>query len=129
MAHAFVARIPERLDAGTLYVSIEATTAVHLCACGCGREVVTPLSPVGWQVIFDGDSVSLYPSIGNWDFPCRSHYWIERGRVLRALAWDEEDVAAHDAEEQMRRRSHFGDRPATDDESVGPADEGHLSRR
>jgi len=34
--------------------------------------VVTPLSPTGWSLIFDGETVSLYPSIGNWNFPCRS---------------------------------------------------------
>ena len=111
MAHAFVPRVPERLEAGTLYVSIETTTMVHLCACGCGREVVTPLSPVGWQVTFDGETVSLHPSIGNWDFPCRSHYWIDRGRVLRARSWDHEEVAEHDASEARARVAYFANRP------------------
>ena len=24
---------------------------------------------------------ALFPTIGNWSVPCRSHYWIERSRV------------------------------------------------
>jgi hypothetical protein len=30
---------------------------------------------------FDGESISLYPSIGNWNFACQSHYWIRRNEV------------------------------------------------
>ena len=45
LGHEFVEGIPERLEEGVLYVSILYATAMHLCACGCGREVVTPLTP------------------------------------------------------------------------------------
>jgi hypothetical protein len=38
--HAFVERVPERLEEGVLYVSILYATAMHFCACGCRREVV-----------------------------------------------------------------------------------------
>jgi hypothetical protein len=42
---------------------------------------------------FDGESVWLRPSIGNWSFPCRSHYWIVRaGQVRWARTWSEEEV-------------------------------------
>jgi Family of unknown function (DUF6527) len=34
--------------------------------------------------IFDGRSISLDPSIGNWGFQCRSHYWIKNNRVVWA---------------------------------------------
>ena len=77
LSHKFVEFIPEQLQEGVLYVSTTYATAVHLCFCGCGREVVTPLSPTDWKLIFDGETVSLSPSIGNWSFPCRSHYWIK----------------------------------------------------
>lgn len=70
----FVDAAPERPSVATLYVSIRYASAIHLCACGCGRKVVTPLSPHDWRLIFDGDTVSLYPSVGNWSFPCQSHY-------------------------------------------------------
>ncbi|WP_300381169.1 DUF6527 family protein [Henriciella sp.] len=79
--HQFVEAIPNRIERDILYVSLEFATAVHLCQCGCGLEVVAPLSPTDWRMTFDGVSVSLHPSIGNWSFPCRSHYWIRGGRI------------------------------------------------
>jgi hypothetical protein len=41
----------------------------------------SPLSPTDWKLTFDGVSVSLHPSDGNWSFPCRSHYRIEYNRA------------------------------------------------
>ena len=64
-----------------MYISIPYTTAAHKCCCGCGVEVVTPIDPIGWEMTFDGRSVSLKPSIGNWNLDCQSHYWIERNQV------------------------------------------------
>ena len=81
LSHEFVEFIPEHLQEGVLYVSVTYATAVHLCFCGCGREVVTPLSPTDWKLTFNGETVSLSPSIGNWSFSCRSHYWIESNCV------------------------------------------------
>ena len=96
--HRFVEFIPETLDEGVLYISTTYATALHRCACGCGREVVTPLSPTFWRMTFDGETISLYPSIGNWNFPCRSHYWIERSHVRTAPDWSDLEV------ENARRR-------------------------
>ena len=83
MTHVFVEEIPIETQHGVLYVSMECATAIHRCACGCGQEVVTPLSPTDWSLIFDGETVSLDPSIGNWSLPCRSHYFVDRG----AISW------------------------------------------
>lgn len=88
--HKFVEFIPDALNEGILYVSVTHGTSVHRCCCGCGREVVTPLTPADWRMIFDGETVSLYPSIGNWNFPCRSHYWISENRVEWVPRWNEE---------------------------------------
>ena len=88
---AFVEKIPIELEEGRLYISMEYTTAIHRCACGCGLEVVTPLGPTDWKLIFDG-TVSLSPSIGNWNFPCRSHYWVKRDRVEWAGSWTDEQI-------------------------------------
>jgi len=77
----FVDMIPQTLETGVIYVSIEYGTTAHLCCCGCGYEVTLPLTPTDWSVTYDGESVSLAPSVGNSSFPCRSHYWIRRGRV------------------------------------------------
>lgn len=84
LKHAFVEFMPSELQEGVLYVSIQYATAIHTCACGCGNKVVTPISPGDWQLLFDGNSVSLTPSIGNWQFPCRSHYWITSNKVCWA---------------------------------------------
>jgi Family of unknown function (DUF6527) len=92
LEHRFVQYIPERLDSGVLYISMEYATAAHRCCCGCGEEVVTPFSPTDWSMTFDGEAVSLSPSIGNWNFACRSHYFIRRGRVLEAGAWTDNQV-------------------------------------
>lgn len=85
--HKFVEFIPDTLEEGVLYITTEYATALHKCACGCGQEVVTPLSPKDWKLIFDGKTVSLYPSIGNWRLPCRSHYWIENNQIIDANRW------------------------------------------
>lgn len=92
MTHKFVETMPSYLEEGILYVSLRYATAVHKCACGCGTKVVTPISPATWQLIFDGDAVSLVPSVGNWALPCRSHYWIRGGRILWVAPWTEDEI-------------------------------------
>lgn len=94
LAHRFVTSVPDVLDPGVLYVSVDYDTTIHLCACGCGSQVVLPLHPSAWRVTYDGETVSMTPSVGNWSFPCRSHYWIEHGRIRWAPAWTDAQVAA-----------------------------------
>lgn len=77
-----VHRVPENLELGRLYVCFDCDVVVHLCACGCGKKVVLPIAPDCWAVKYDGESVSLEPSIGNFQFPCHSHYWIRHNRVV-----------------------------------------------
>lgn len=77
----FVDGAPPTLEPGVLYVSIRHKSVLHLCACGCGYEVVTPLAPHRWSLAFDGETVSLEPSIGNSALPCRSHYYVTNNRV------------------------------------------------
>jgi len=77
----FVDFIPEELDEGVIYISEAYKTIVHRCCCGCGHEVVTPLSPVDWQLKQEGKLVTIRPSIGNWNYPCQSHYLITRNKV------------------------------------------------
>lgn len=111
--HAFVEHIPKLLEEGVVYVSIEYGTAVHRCCCGCGDEVVTPLTPVDWSVIYDGETISLDPSVGNWSLDCRSHYWITRGRVHRAPSWSDEEIAENRARDRTRRAWFFDSRRGT----------------
>lgn len=102
-AHEFVDHIPERLEKGVLYVSIPYATGMHLCACGCGHEVVTPLCPTDWEMTFDGETVSLSPSIGNWSLECQSHYWIRRGRVRWARRMSRDEIERDRERDRMRK--------------------------
>lgn len=105
--HRFVDDMPETLEAGVLYVSMRYATAMHLCCCGCQREVVTPFSPAQWKMIFDGEGVSLHPSIGSWALPCRSHYFIRSGRVIEARPWSDEEVEYGQASDKLARSAHY----------------------
>lgn len=110
ISHEFVEFVPSELQEGTLYISIPYTTAVHLCACGCGIKVVTPIAPHEWQLLWDGDTVSLSPSIGNHQFPCRSHYWIRRNRIKWAPAMSEEEIAEGRRRDAEEREAYFAAR-------------------
>lgn len=77
----FVEVIPEDVEEGVLYISRRFRTATHLCACGCGTKVVTPLKPAKWALSEDGGLVTLRPSIGRWQLPCKSHYWITDNEI------------------------------------------------
>ena len=94
LRHRFVETIPDSIEPGVLYVSMEYATAAHRCCCGCGEEVVTPFSPAQWQMSFNGDTVSLHPSIGNWNLRCRSHYVIRDSRVIDAPKWTKKQIEA-----------------------------------
>ena len=97
----YVEYIPERLQPGLLYISRRLSTATHLCCCGCGLEVVTPLNPAKWQLSERNGTVSLSPSIGNWSFPCKSHYWIRANSVRWAAGMSSQLIAA--VQERDRR--------------------------
>lgn len=120
LRHEFVEYIPERPENGVLYVSMPYATAVHNCCCGCGREVVTPFSPTDWKLVFDGESVSLTPSIGNWSFDCQSHYWIERDVVRWAGRWSREEIDAGRKRDRIAKAHQHGSR-STAEPSAGPA--------
>jgi hypothetical protein len=93
LEHRFVQHVPKILEAAVLYISIGYGTAVHNCCCGCGEEVVTPFSPTDWHMTYDGETVSLYPSIGNWNSACRSHYFIKRNMVIEAEPWSTKQIS------------------------------------
>ncbi len=122
LRHEFVDFVPENLEEGVLYVSIPYATASHRCCCGCGHEVVTPLTPTDWSMSFNGISVSLDPSIGNWSFPCKSHYWIEHGKINWATKWSSERVEQGRSWDQTRKESYYGksDRPELLDQLTDP---------
>ena len=89
----FVDEIPRELEPGTLYVCCRYRAVKHLCACGCGIPVSTPLHPTAWTLSCDGVSVSLWPSIGNWSENCQSHYWISNNRIHWAQRWSRSKIS------------------------------------
>lgn len=97
--------MPAKFEPGILYVAEEFKAAAHLCACGCGTVVRTPLNR--WSLTETADGPSLDPSIGNWQEPCQSHYWIERGEVRWAGKWTQEQIAEGRRHEQERMRVHY----------------------
>ncbi len=107
LTHEFVEYIPDDLKDGTIYVSMAYATVAHKCCCGCGNEVITPLSPTDWRLIFDGQSISLHPSIGNWNFACQSHYWIKRNKVKWAPRWSQEKINAGRAHDSWAKERYF----------------------
>ncbi|PFH10127.1 hypothetical protein BCF11_2538 [Collimonas sp. PA-H2] len=103
----FVKSVPKDLEPGVLYVSMEYGTAIHSCCCGCGHEVVTPLTPTDWSLKFNGEAISLWPSIGNWNLPCRSHYVIEGNQVIGAGPWDKDRIEAEQKRDKVAKTQFY----------------------
>lgn len=123
ISHEFVDTIPDHLEDGVVYVSIPYAIVVHTRCCGCGHEVVTPLHPRQWSLTFDGETISLTPSIGNWSFPCRSHYWIRAGHVHKARSFTDAEIADLRAEEHVLLLDHYEPQAdATSEETVTPTE-------
>lgn len=99
----FVEFIPIDLENGKLYISMKYCTTVHLCACGCGERVVTPLQPHGWRLTFDG-TVTLRPSIGNFEYSCKSHYFITNNEIQ----WlPDETIVTGREKRKTKKRKHI----------------------
>ena len=101
IAPRFAEYVPDRLEPGVLYISQRFRTCSHLCCCGCGEEVVTPLSEAEWKLTRQGELVSLWPSVGNWDYACQSHYVIECNQVRWAGRMSKRDIA------RVKQRDRF----------------------
>ncbi len=106
--HQFVEFIPEELRERTLYISIRFATVTHLCACGCRTKVVTPLKPTDWKLIFDGKTISLHPSIGNWSFECQSHYWFKNNQILWDVQLSRKEIEAGRSRDRLSKERYFG---------------------
>ncbi len=79
----YVDTIPEILEEKKLYISKQYHTAIHLCACGCKNQTVTRFAKDGdkpnnyiWDLLESEGKITLMGSIGNFNFPCKSHYII-----------------------------------------------------
>lgn len=122
----FVEEIPAELQAGVLYISIKYAAAQHLCPCGCGSEVVTPLHPTRWRLSYDGETVSLDPSVGSGSLPCRSHYFIRDGRVQR-VRWSEEEAELARQRDRIDTEAFFAVGRASTEQFDSRPDDVHRS--
>jgi hypothetical protein len=107
LQHKFVEFIPEQLEDGVLYISLTYCTAIHKCVCGCKNEVVTPFSPTDWKMMFDGETISLSPSIGNWNFDCKAHYWIRNSEIIFARKWTDEKIKDGHEKTKKKKKKAF----------------------
>ena len=105
--HKFVEFMPEIYEDNTLYISMEYCTAIHKCMCGCGNKVITPISPIGWKISFDGKSVTLNPSIGSWNLKCKSHYFIQNSKIIWSNWWDESKIKKNGLLKQKKIDNFF----------------------
>lgn len=120
--HVFTSTVPEMLEKEKIYVSIKYNTAVHLCACGCGEEVVTPLARTQWKVTYNGETVSLHPSIGNWSYKCKSHYWIKEDHIVWAEVWSDKQIKRNRMLEEQSQQSKKDDRKTKEKDKNGFVD-------
>ena len=125
LEHEFVEFIPSELANNKLYISIPFATAAHKCCCGCGQEVITPLSPTDWVLIFDGQTVSLNPSIGNWSFSCKSHYWVKANRIYWAESWSKEQIERGRSSDRERKEKQY----LNDDSNIGSRQVSHYEEQ
>jgi hypothetical protein len=105
-----VAYMPKELKPGILYVAERFGAAAHLCACGCGTKVRTPLGPTEWALEETDAGPSLSPSVGNWQHTCQSHYWITRGDIVWGATWTPEQIASGRQLEEKRRQVYYSQR-------------------
>lgn len=108
----FVNLLPPTLEDSVVYISMEHRTVVHNCCSGCGERIVLGLSPAQWKLTFDGETISLSPSIGGGALACNSHYWIQENKVIwskpltanqtrRSQLADRRDAVAHHEPEKV----------------------------
>jgi hypothetical protein len=64
-----------------LYISLKNKVIFHKCPCGCGKEIYMPLGEDEWELIYNGKT-TLYPSIGNYNLDCETHYYIVEDSVV-----------------------------------------------
>lgn len=113
MSYCHVETLPNELAEGVLYISETYSMAAHKCCCGCGEEVITPLNPTDWNLSIKDGLVSLSPSIGNWGFPCKSHYWIIDGEVEWSYQMSEKEIEQLRHEHARLKEDYYQDKDSS----------------
>lgn len=104
----YVESFPNTLEESVIYISRRFRTACHLCCCGCGIKIVTPLRQTEYSLADNNGRISLYPSVGNWNHPCRSHYVIRQGQVFPAGDMTRSEIDRGRARDQDEKRAYYG---------------------
>ncbi len=125
----FTEFIPEEIKEGVIYISMEYATASHKCACGCGQEVVTPFTPTDWKLVYNGESVSLSPSIGNWSYPCRAHYLIQNNLIVWAGDMSQGAIEVGRRRDRRNKARHSTPANAAVLPPISPASEFQTTKR
>ena len=55
---------------------------------------MTPLNAIEWELLGPDEHPSLYPSVGNWNLACQSHYFVSRGAVRWARRFTPAEIEA-----------------------------------
>lgn len=66
---------------GVLYICKKDKWALHRCPCGCGNPVMLPLGSNGWTLTESDKGITLRPSVGSFNLPCKSHYYITDNKI------------------------------------------------
>ena len=69
----------ELFEENVIYISDKFEVSIHRCLCGCGSKTVMPLGKGNWNYSIDNDKLTMSPSVGNYQMPCKSHYIITNG--------------------------------------------------
>jgi hypothetical protein len=102
-----VKTFPSQFEPGILYFSKEYEVAGHLCPCGCDNKIITPIETTEWSLSIRNGKPTLYPSLGNWELPCRSHYWIRKGKIERSYDWTDEEIEIGRKAEERERKKYY----------------------
>jgi hypothetical protein len=104
----YVESFPRVLEDGVLYISRSFSTTCHRCCCGCGTKIIMPIRPTEYRLTDTGGRVSLYPSVGNWNHPCQSHYVIRNGQVTEAGPMEQAQIDKGRANDEAEKRAYYG---------------------
>lgn len=76
-------------------------------ACGCGAKIRTPLKRTEWMLTDTAFGPRLWPSVGNWQQACKSHYVIDGGEIIWCGTWTPEQMLAGRRAEEARQKEHY----------------------
>lgn len=104
-----VTSFPDNFEPDCLYFSEEYEIAGHFCPCGCESKIITPINSSEWSLSVTEDKPTLHPSLGNWELPCKSHYWIKNGNIIWAGAWSKHEIEEGRIDEEIRRKQYYSE--------------------